>query len=241
MSHPLENPFTPPPEHPPKRGYIEATRLLFGNVAAEVVRRKIGEDPVGTPDVWEMTEEERKVYEEALRRGNESKEQKARQRVLSWAKEFDLGGYKWIEENFEFHPDGTFDSTRNLDLSRKNISYLPQGWEEARGDLHLFSNSLVSTKGLPKKIRGDLNLSNNHLTVLEDMPDEIQGFLALSDNFLTSTKGLPKKIGKILFLSNNSATDIPDGLEIGGLVYLSSNQTELKQNAKRKGYSVVIV
>jgi len=148
-----------------------------------------------------------------------------------------------ISKNFSFklngYPkkvSGYFDCTYN-DLS--SLEGMPE--EVGRG-IYLLDNKIRSLIGLPEKVMGNLVLDTNKLENLDGISKEISGKLELDDNNqLTSLEALKGvKIGGDLWLKSIPATTIPEGIRIGGVIYIREYQTDLIADAKRKGYRVRI-
>jgi len=91
-------------------------------------------------------------------------------------------------------------------------------------------------------VMGNLVLDTNKLENLDGISKEISGKLELDDNNqLTSLEALKGvKIGGDLWLKSIPATTIPEGIRIGGVIYIREYQTDLIADAKRKGYRVRI-
>jgi len=114
--------------------------------------------------------------------------------------------------------------------------------EEIGGKIILNNNKFCSLIGSSKKVNNHLDLSYNQLENLNGISREISGSLDLDNNKqLTSLEALKgTKIDGFLVLSNIPATEIPAGIEIGGVIYIRKYQTALIADAERKGYQVEI-
>ena len=133
-----------------------------------------------------------------------------------------VGGYFWCNES--------------------NLTSLQGMPKEVGGYISLVYNKISSLDGIPDKVIGNLYLSNNQLENLNGISREISGSLFLGYNKkLTSLEALRGvKIGGDLWLKSIPATTIPEGIRIGGVIYIREYQTDLIADAKRKGYRVRI-
>ncbi|MBI3619140.1 hypothetical protein HY213_03875 [Candidatus Peregrinibacteria bacterium] len=140
----------------------------------------------------------------------------------------------------------------------------PLGLErEIWSDLSFISNdaaaTLTSLEGLPTIVHGSLTLKVTGIKDLHALPHQIDGSLNLANSIVPSLQGIPAKIGKDLNLSSTSvpglqrisreiggnlilkdipAPTLPAGLKIGGTVIVSSLDSPLAKDAKKKGYAV---
>jgi len=80
-----------------------------------------------------------------------------RARLIKWAEKFNLGGENWVDEMFEFEPDGTAICAGALKLMGKGLTYLPKGIKEVYGFLSLTDNPIDSLENLPTSV-GELGL-----------------------------------------------------------------------------------
>jgi len=109
-----------------------------------------------------------------------------RERLINWAKKFNLGDVGWVDKVFQFNDDGSAYCPEHLNLRNLTEPVLPKGLTEIGG--HLDLRSLTSAKGLvlPDSIKS-LDLTSLTSTEGLDLPDSIQ---SLSLDSLTSAKGL---------------------------------------------------
>ncbi|MBI1812622.1 hypothetical protein HY285_01490 [Candidatus Peregrinibacteria bacterium] len=149
-------------------------------------------------------------------------------------------------------------------LAPEGTSAKPLGLEkEIWSDLSFVgvagADSLTSLEGLPAIIHGSLTLNVTGINDLHGLPHQIDGSLNLANSVVPSLQGIPAKIGKDLNLSSTGvpglqrisreiggnlilkdipAPTLPAGLKIGGTVIVSSLDSPLAKDAKKKGYAV---
>jgi hypothetical protein len=213
----LENPFAPKvPLDPNDKKFVEH----FGDPGDSDLfdSRQAEPEPDWTGDI-NLSQEEREQKE------NIEKERLwTRDRMIKWAESFGKNE-AWIEEKFTFDKDGILvkEIEENLFLGGKKIS------------------DLTPLAGM--KIGGDLLLDNNQITNITPLTGmEIGERLYLNDNDITDITPLAgMKIGGGLYLYNNpELKSIPAGIHLKRSLWLSSDQTELIKDAKKKGYNVRI-
>jgi hypothetical protein len=214
----IENPFAPKVSLDPNdKKFVEhfgdpGDSDLFDSRQAEL-------EPEWTGDI-DLSQEEREQKE------NIEKERLwTRDRMIKWAESFGQNE-DWIESEF------TFDENEIL-------------VKEIEGDLYLSDNHISDITPLAgMKIGGSLWLSFNHISDLTPLAGmKIKGNLGLHNNHITDLTplvGMEIK-GSLLLGNNPELKSIPAGIGLKGSLYLSSDQTELIEDAKKKGYNVEIV
>jgi hypothetical protein len=224
----IRNPFNPTSNVTPNFGALakeflppedaERFRKLEENPTSHVARPASTQPNMGDLEGFNlesgMTADERAKFREA----KELRE--TRNRLIKWVEEFNIGDEEWVNETFTFLSDGSAICKGDLYLSGRGITYFPKG---------------------VKKVHGHLDLSDNQITKIENLPASVGGSLYLSGNQITKIENLPKSVDGILHLTGNPAKQMQAGVNIGGELYLSSDQTELIQDAKDKGYEVIIL
>ena len=109
--------------------------------------------------------------------------------------------------NIDEYLDSLPDDVENINVSYKNLDYLP--------DLSIFknlqylfchNNNLTSLPVLPDNLK-ELNCYNNNLTSLPVLPENLK-VLCCSDNSLTSLPVLPEKL-EILYCRENNLMLLP--------------------------------
>ena len=89
------------------------------------------------------------------------------------------------------------------------------------------------------EVTGYFYCGNNKLTSLEGCPQTVGRQFYCDYNQLTSLEGCPQTVGGGFYCYNNPLlTTIPAGIQIGGFVYISRDQQQLKADAESKGYTV---
>ena len=88
-------------------------------------------------------------------------------------------------------------------------------------------------------VLGDLNLMSRPYTHLPEGFNHVAGSFLIGGTFISDLSSLPRIIDGNLNLQGIKATTIPEGIEVGGEVYISAIQTELLKDAEDKGYRVL--
>jgi hypothetical protein len=223
----IRNPFNPTSNVTPNFGALakeflppedaERFRKLEENPTSHVARPASTQPNMGDLEGFDlesgMTADERAKYREA----KELRE--TRKRLIKWAAEFNIGDDEWVDETFTFLPDGSAICKLSLYLRNRGITYFPKGIKEVHGDLDLSHNQITKIENLPASVGGSLSLSHNQITKIENLPTSVTGDI---------------------YLGGNPAKQMQAGVNIGEKLWLSSDQTELIQDAKDKGYKVEI-
>ena len=131
-----------------------------------------------------------------------------------------VGGYLWCNES--------------------NLTSLQRMPEKVGRGIYLQNNKISSLDGLPDKVTGNLSLFNNQLENLDGISKEVSEDLSFTENNqLTSLEALRGiKIGGDLFLKDIPATEIPEEIQISGVISIREHQTTLAADARAKGYRV---
>ena len=88
---------------------------------------------------------------------------------------------------------------------------------------------------------GDCNWDNTGLTEFPPNLVEVTGYFSCDYNQLTSLEGCPQIVKEDFYCYNNPLlTTIPIGIQIGGFVYVSGDQKQLKADAESKGYRALV-
>jgi len=88
-------------------------------------------------------------------------------------------------------------------------------------------------------VLSDLNLIDRPYRYLPDGLNHVTGSCLLGATLISDLSNLPRIINGDLNLQNIKATTIPEGIEVGGEVYINTIQTELIKDANAKGYTVL--
>lgn len=128
--------------------------------------------------------------------------------------------YEMGIDNYDFNEDLSINVDDDVDLSRKNLLYLPVQFNTVTGGFYCSFNLLTTCAGFPRKFALNVDASGNKLTNVEGMPKRIGSHCNLKHNNLTSIKGLENiEIHGELILSHNPLTDlrsshIPRNIEV---------------------------
>jgi len=220
------NPFKQPPKKDAEthKANVAVVRALLGERDAEEYEELTKEDVVDatTPLVTEADLAKVTAMQDAERNREkrETKAEKTKRLWMVWADKFNLDEDK-IEEKAEFQENGEVVWDGDCNWTNKRLTEFPPNFVEVTGTFWCNHNQFTSLEGGPKIVGEDFWCSNNQLTSLE---------------------GSPQTVGGNFFCYNNPLlTTFPAGIHIGGLVYISQDQLQLKADAESKGYKVRIV
>lgn len=129
-----------------------------------------------------------------------NKQLKSKDEIELWLCQMGIEKYK-INENL------IVDVLGYVDLSNKNLIYIPVQF--GRVELHFFcySNKLTNLKGCPKYVGGIFACEDNNLTTLLGAPEEVGSDFDCHLNELTNLNYLSKIIGGEVNYSKNPLTD----------------------------------
>lgn len=109
-----------------------------------------------------------------------------------------------IIQKYTINDDLTVDVENSVNLSFKNLIYIPIQFHYINGSFDCSNNKLISLKGTPNIIEHDFFCNINELTSLIYSPKKIGGNFDCSYNKITSLKGIPDIINENLFCYNNN-------------------------------------
>ncbi len=113
-------------------------------------------------------------------------------------------------KNYTINDDMSISVNGNVNLTHRNIKYLPIKFKEVGGNFWCSYNHLTSLKYCPEKVSGDFSCNNNQLTSLKYCPETVGGFYC-SGNQLTSLEYCPESVGGRFYCNYNQITNF-DGL-----------------------------
>jgi len=164
-------------------------------------------------------------------------EERRHEEYIAWAADFDEDE-GWIDQNFDFFPDGTIALLGDLHIFSKSVEYLPKGMKVGKGKkFNARNNCLTTAEGIPEGLK-ELVLTRNKLTTCKGIPNTCYELLDLSNNPITDLSGLPDEV-RTLDLRNIQAASMPTGLSISRLI-VNKKQEDLIKDAELKGYNVAI-
>lgn len=104
----------------------------------------------------------------------------------------------WLDsigvENYTINDDLNVDVNGNVDLSYRNLVYIPVYFNIVNGGFDCSFNKLTSLKGCPKEVNKWFNCSFNKLQSLEYSPEIVDGSYHCFYNQLTSLRYLPSNV-----------------------------------------------
>lgn len=120
-------------------------------------------------------------------------------------------------KNYTIHDDLSVTLEETLDLSNKNLSFIPIDFKEIKGkNVNLSKNYLVRLPLLPKEL-DNLNVSENRLEDLMGCPEIIHFYFNCESNNLLSLKGGPKTVGRQYFAQDNMIQNYQSSPEYVGM------------------------
>jgi len=97
----------------------------------------------------------------------------------------------------------------NVDLSGRDLKYIPIKFKEVSGYFYCHNNQLTSLEYCPETVGGHFSCSNNQLTSLKYCPEVIgRGFWWCGNNQLTNFDGLPEFFEQHISLEGNPVDKI---------------------------------
>jgi len=105
-------------------------------------------------------------------------------------------------KNYTINDDLSIDVDGNVDLSSRNLEYLPLRFNY---------------------IEGSFDCSNNELKTLEGCPQIVNGDFDCSDNKLESLEGSPKTVGVDFYCYKNELKDLEHFPEVSGTIDIEDN------------------
>lgn len=107
---------------------------------------------------------------------------------------------QWLElmriNIYTINSDLTVDVDNFVDISAKNLSYIPVQFGVVESFFDCSYNRLISLIGSPKKVGNNFNCSYNLLTSLKGTPKETGGYLTHNNPYLDSITDLPISLFK---------------------------------------------
>lgn len=118
--------------------------------------------------------------------------------IKAWLKDMDI-------DNYHIHENLTVDVHSSVDISEKNLSYLPLQFGQVNGDFNCSMNELTSLKGSPFIVRGEAYFSENKIKSLNFLPKKVASTLDLAWNTLPNVISL---LHLLPFIKSNPSTTI---------------------------------
>lgn len=112
---------------------------------------------------------------------------KTKEDIEDWLKKMNI-------KNYNINKDLTVDVYDNVNISKKQLKYIPIQFRTITNDFYCNNNRLISLEGCPSKVDGDFRCNNNQLTSLEFGPYDVEENYECEYNQLTSLKGCPDLI-----------------------------------------------
>ena len=106
-------------------------------------------------------------------------------------------------KNYTINDDMSISVNGNVNLTHRNIKYLPIKFKEVGGNFWCSYNHLTSLKYCPEKVSGDFSCNNNQLTSLKYCPETVGGYFYCNNNQITNFDGLPEFFEQGIILIGN--------------------------------------
>jgi len=257
-------PFKQPPEKDAEtlKANEAVVEALLGKKQADKYRELTKGDVVdATPPLITAEDLAKVAAMQEAERNREKKAEKTKRLWMVWANRFNFEE-EYIIEHARFQENGEVVWDGDCDWNNKGLTEFPPNFVEVTGDFWCGKNQLTSLEGSPQIVGESFDCEGNQLTSLEGTPQTVGGNFYCGKNQLTSLEGAPQTVGRDFSCSNNQLTSLegcpqtvggnffcynnpllttfPAGIHIGGLVYISEDQLQLKADAESKGYEVLI-
>ena len=119
--------------------------------------------------------------------------------------------------------DGSYNTERDIDLSRLNLTKIPVKFRYVGGNFYCDDNKLISLEGAPEEVGEDFWCFRNELTSLKDAPKEVGGTFDCDFNYLTSLEGAPREVGRNFYCNGNKLTTLEGIGEVRGSICCEGN------------------
>ncbi len=136
--------------------------------------------------------------------------------IKAWLKRHKIFDYELTKNStYGF----TVEVKGNVDLSRKNLDFIPVKFSSVKGCLFVYDNDLVSLEFCPETVGEDFYCWNNSITSLTGAPQKIGGVFNCYGNAINSLIGGPIEASQYICYNNEieSLEGVPQTLE-GDLV-----------------------
>jgi len=151
---------------------------------------------------------------------------------------------KYGIKNYTINNDLSIDVNGNVDLSSRNLEYLPLRFNYVSSYFSCYDNELKTLEGCPQKIGSFFSCGinelktlkgspqtvgrgfycfKNELKTLEGCPQIVNGDFDCSDNKLESLEGSPKTVGVDFYCYKNELKDLEHFPEVSGTIDIEDN------------------
>ena len=162
---------------------------------------------------------------------------KTKEEIISWLNLMSIKGY-------HINEDLTVDVEGDVNIKKKDLSFIPIQFGVVMGDFDCSANKLKSLKGCPKEVEGDFSCSFNKLYSLENGPSKLgeDADYFCDNNKLLTLNGSPKKINGSFYCYHNKLSTLEYSPAYIGLDFdCSHNELEtLKSSTKKIGFNFFI-
>ena len=164
-----------------------------------------------------------------------------REEVIQVCKRYDI-------KNYTINDDLSIDVNGNVDLSSRNLEYLPLRFNYVSSYFSCYDNELKTLEGCPQKIGSFFSCGinelktlkscpqtvgrgfycfKNELKTLEGCPQIVNGDFSCSYNKLESLEGSPKTVGVDFYCYKNELKDLEHFPEVSGSINIEENPVDL--------------
>lgn len=148
---------------------------------------------------------------------------KTYEEVKAWLEQMNIRDYS-IDKNL------LVDVHESVDISNKNLSYLPLQFSHIKGDFFCNANNLTGLTGAPEIVEGSFQVMRNNLKSLEGGPRLVQGSYACTNNSLTDLKGAPEQVNSYFYCVANELTKLSITTKIGKSLLCYDNNFDNMEN-----------
>ena len=130
-------------------------------------------------------------------------------------------------KNYTINDDLSIDVDGNVDLSSRNLEYLPLRFNYIEGSFDCSNNELKTLEGCPQTVGGDFDCHRNELKTLEGSPQTVGGDFNCHFNKLETLEGGPQTVGGDFDCYRNELKDLEHFPEVSGDIDIGHNTVNL--------------
>ena len=130
-------------------------------------------------------------------------------------------------KNYTINDDLSIDVDGNVDLSSRNLEYLPLRFNYIEGSFDCSNNELKTLEGCPQTVGGDFDCHRNELKTLEGSPQTVGGDFNCHFNKLETLEGGPQTVGGDFDCYRNELKDLEHFPAVSGDIDIEENTVNL--------------
>ncbi len=125
--------------------------------------------------------------------------------IEAWLKKYKIKNYTLVPDpNYVF----AVDVVGNVDLSHKNLDFLPVKFNKVSGYFYIEENNLTSLEGSPHTVDGIFDCCHNKLKTLLHAPSQVGQTFTCGNNELVSLVGSPNVFDGVYYCANNKLKNL---------------------------------